>query len=194
MASVTKEAQMVKKRRVDDGEYQEIADLAEKVREMESKRNFFIAENENLKNQIVDLTGEIQGVSVALASAEKQIASQEVRLQKSLNNIERLALTKEAMEQEVNTLRLRLKAVQEHLISSSEIRSTMMTELNELNSERGIIIKRLKGIEKGIQEISTDKERVWPKVKKYDDVLKQIYHLFLEAQNRMEVSVILKQK
>ena len=194
MASVTKEAQKVKKRRVDDGEYQEITDLAEKVREMESKRNFFIAENENLKNQIVDLTGEIQGVSVALASAEKQITSQEVRLQKSLNKIERLALTKDDMEQEVNTLRLRLKAVQEDLISSSEIRSTMMTELNELNSERGIIIKRLKGIEKGIQEISTDKERVWPKVKKYDDVLKQIYHLFLEAKNRMEVSVILKQK
>lgn len=194
MANETKEAQKVKKRRMGDGEYQEIADLAEKVREMESNRNFFIAENENLKNQIVDLTGEIQGVSVALASAKKQIASPEVRLPKSLKNIERLALTKEAMEQEVNTLRLRLKAIQEDLISSSEIRSTMMTELNELNSERGIIIKRLKGIEKGIQEISTDKERVWPKVKKYDDVLKQIYHLFLEAQNRMEVSVILKQK
>lgn len=194
MANVTKEAQKVKKRRVDDGEYQEMADLAEKVREMESNRNFFIAENENLKNQIVDLTGEIQGVSVALASAKKQIASQEVRLPKSLNNIERMALTKEAMEKEVNTLRLRLMAIQENLISSSEIRSTMMTELSELNSERGIIIKRLKGIEKGIQEISTDKERVWPKVKKYDDVLKQIYRLFLEAQNRMEVSVILKQK
>ncbi len=43
MANATKEPQKVKKRRVDDGEYQGIADLAEKVHEMESNRKYFIA-------------------------------------------------------------------------------------------------------------------------------------------------------
>ncbi len=95
---------------------------------------------------------------------------------------------------EANNLHLQLKAATEDEEASSNLRMSMQDELSNIEAEKGIVIKRLNDIKAGLQRISGDQDVKLPHLKGYDSVLKQTYNVFKETQNRMEVSLMLRQK
>ncbi len=69
----------------------------------------------------------------------------------------------------------------------SEKRETTRTAAKERNV-------RLNDITAGLQRIDREKEFKAPHLKWYDETFKQIYNVFIEVQNRMEVSTIMRKK
>ena len=47
-------------------------------------------------------------------------------------------------------------------------------------------------MEKAIEEISSEREQKLPKLKKYDEMLKEAWNVFHETESRMEVSLKLR--
>jgi hypothetical protein len=74
------------------------------------------------------------------------------------------------------------------------LNDTLKSEFNEIVEEKTLVVKRLSAINRGLKEISADKGQRLPNLKWYDAILKKIYVEFVEAQNRMEVSMVLKKK
>ena len=95
---------------------------------------------------------------------------------------------------ETNELHLEVKAAKEDEETSAKLIDTLKDELHDIKTQRAVVIKRLNDIKSGIERISGDKELRIPHLKGYESVLKQIYTAFKETQNRMEVSLMLRQK
>jgi hypothetical protein len=95
---------------------------------------------------------------------------------------------------EANNLHLQIKATREDQESSSNLKDSLKDELNDIQGEKTMVIKRLNDIKTGLEKISGDKDVKLPHLKGYDSVLKQTYNVFKETQNRMEVSLMLRQK
>ena len=101
---------------------------------------------------------------------------------------------KDLLIQEINELHLKIKAAKEDDNTIAKLIDTQKDELHDIMAQKTVVTKRLNDIQTGIKKISRDKELRVPHLKEYDSVLKQLYTVFKEAQNRMEVSFILRQK
>ncbi|NVM21021.1 MAG: hypothetical protein HWN68_04505 [Desulfobacterales bacterium] len=177
-----------------DEEYEEIIDELREFHELQNTKAFLEAENTKLKNRIESITAELEGINISISSAEAYLASYENRRKKCAENVEKLKPKKNLLTAEINDLRLKIKAAKEDEESTSNVRDMLKDELYHIEGEKTLVIKRLNGIKAGLQEISTDRDVKLPHLKWYDGTLKQIYNGFLESQNRMEVSLLLKKR
>ncbi len=98
------------------------------------------------------------------------------------------------LSDEVSSLHYQVKATREDIATTSTLEESFEGELNEINSEKTIVLKRLNDITAGLQRIDMEKDFKVPHLKWYDGTLKKIYNVFIEAQNRMEVSMIMRKK
>lgn len=175
-------------------EHEEIVDELREFRELEKMKIFLGAENERLKNQIEMLTGELEGINMAMSSAEAYLVSCENRRKKCSNNIERLKSKRDLLTAEISNLHLKIKAAREDEQSSLNVRERLKDELHDIKGEKALVIKRLNDIKTGLEQISSDRDLKLPDLKSYDGILKQICNVFVETQNRMEVSLILRKR
>ena len=172
-------------------------DMVAAIREREEhkKTNLFLeTENNRRKTQISHLAGEMEGVEIALTSAQAYIASYEGRKNACIDAIEKLGDKKEALIDDINALHAKITAAREDRESTARLNETMTSEFNEIVDEKKLVVKRLSAISKGLKDISATKDQRLPSLKWYDAILKKIYVEFLDAQNRMEVSMMLKKK
>jgi len=181
-------------RNMDDEEYEHIVDELRELRELENMKTFLEVENGRLKSQIEFLTGQLEGINIAISSTEASLVSFENRIKKSSKNIEKLESKMDLLMAEMNNLHLQIKAARGDEESTSNLKDRLKDELNDIMTQRAVVIKRLNDIRSGIHRISSDKELRAPHLKGYDSVLKQIHTAFKETQNRMEVSLVLRQK
>ncbi len=181
-------------RNMEDEEYEEFLDELRELRELENMKTFLEVENGKLKSQIEFLTGELEGINIAISSTEAYLVSFEKRVKRSSENIEYLESKKDLLTAEMNNLHLQIKAAREDEESSSDLKDSLKDELNDIKGEKTVAIKRLNDIRTGLQRISSARDVKLPHLKGYYSVLKQTYTAFKETQNRMEVSLVLRQK
>lgn len=181
-------------RNMEDEEYEHIVDELRELRELENMKTFLEAENGRLKSQIEHLTGQLEGINIATSSTEESVVSLEKRVRRSSKNAENLESKKDLLMAEANNLHLQIKAAREDEESSSNLKDSLKDELNDIEGEKTMVMKRLNDIETGLQRISSDRDVKLPHLKGYESVLKQICNTFKETQDRMEVSLMLRQK
>ena len=181
-------------RNMDDEEYEYIVDELRELRELENMKTFLEVENGKLKTQIELLTGQLEGINIAISSTEASLVSLEKRVKRSSKNVEDLESKRDLLMAEANNLHLQIKATREDQESSSNLKDSLKDELHDIQGEKTMVIKRLNDIKTGLEKISGDKDVKLPHLKGYDSVLKQTYNVFKETQNRMEVSLMLRQK
>lgn len=181
-------------RNMDDEEYEHIVDELRELRELENMKTFLEVENGKLKSQIELLTGQLEGINIAISSTEESIVSLEKRVKRSSKNIENLESKKDLLVAEANNLHLQIKATRQDEESSSGLKDSLKDELNDIEGEKTMVMKRLDDIRRGLERISSDRDVKLPQLKGYESVLKQICNAFKETQNRMDVSLMLRQK
>ena len=179
---------------VDEAGYKELVDEIRALKELENMKRFLESENERLKSQIDALVGEHEGIGISIGTAEEYMASYKKSRDKCNNDIEKLKSRKDLLVQEINELYLKIKAAREDDESITKLIDTQNDELRDIKSQKALVAKRLRDIQIGIEKISSDKELKIPHLKEYDSVLKQLCTAFMEAQNRMEVSFMLRHK
>ena len=72
-----------------DDEHDEILNELREFRELENMKVFLQTENAELKSEIEFLTGELEGINIAVTTAEKDMASSEVKTKKCSKSIEK---------------------------------------------------------------------------------------------------------
>ncbi len=177
-----------------DDDYEHMNDAVRELEELKRTKLFLEAENNRLKALANNLTGELDGIDIAISSAQAYMTSYESRKKICTDNIEKLSERKEALINDINALLLKTIAAREDRESTATINETLTNEFNEIVDEKSIVVNRLSAISKGLKEISVNKGQRLPNLKWYDAILKKIYVEFVEAQNRMEVSMVLKKK
>lgn len=169
-------------------------DAIRELEELKRTKLFLESENNRLKTQINHLSGELEGVEIAISAAQAYMESYESSRETCIANIEKLVDRKELLINEINALRIKLISMREDRESTTALNETLKNEFNEIIEEKSLVVKRLSAINRGLKEISVDKGQRLPNLRWYDAILKKIYIEFVEAQNRMEVSMALKKK
>ena len=181
-------------RNMDDEEYEHIVDELRELRELENMKTFLEVENGRLKSQIEFLTGQLEGINIAISSTEASLELFEKKRKRSSKTREDLESKRDLLTAEANNLHLQIKAAREDEESSSDLKDSLKDELNDIEGEKIILIKRLNDIRTGLQRISSDRNLKLPHLKSYKSVLKQTCNVFKEIQNRMEVSLVLRHR
>jgi len=150
------------------------------------------AENETLRCRLEDMQAELAGVDAVIEDAERYVASFEDEKRRSLERIARLEAEKSLCVDAINALRRQVKDVQADACSSEILRDALRSDLADLNGERAIILRNLQDIKEGLRKIENDADRIEPYGKQQDDMLKKAYLMLKEAQDRMELTIMLK--
>ncbi|MBF0508645.1 MAG: hypothetical protein HQK57_06935 [Deltaproteobacteria bacterium] len=182
------------KEMADEIDYHKVAADIREIGELEKMKRFLEAENDRLRRQVDILTGELDGISIALSSTKSYTASYLERRRKSLENIDKQKSRKELLLNEIDQLHLKVKASQEDERSLANLSNSLEEELDGIRDERLLVRKKFSDMKSGINQIAKHKESKLPDLKSYDDVLRQIYRVFKETQHRMDVSLIMKKR
>lgn len=177
-----------------DEEYEQFEEELRELHELENMKIFLEVEKDRLTRQTEALTSELEGINVAMSSAEVYLASYEKRKKDHSHNIEKAAEKQAVLADEVSSLHYQVKATREDIATTSTLEKSFQGELSEIDSEKTIVLNRLNDITAGLQRIDREKDFKVPHLQWYDGTLKKIYNVFIEAQNRMEVSMIMKKK
>ena len=161
--------------------------------ELEDRRGLLISENETYKSRINKLKAEIDEAERIISSSKEYITSCEKRISEYPSKIDDLKSRNESLLAELNTIKLKVKTSREDEESTLLLRKTLMDEHEKLKNEKDVLIDRINKLEKALEEISSEREWKLPKLKKYDERLKEAWNVFHETESRMEVSLKLHQ-
>ena len=151
------------------------------------------AKNETYKAQINMASAEIDKIDRSILSAKEHIESCEKRIKEYPDKIEKLKLRNESLLAELNNIKLKIKSSREDEESTLLLRDTLIEEHENLKNEKAVLVRRINKMEKAIEEISSEREQKLPKLKKYDEMLKEAWNVFHETESRMELSLRLRQ-
>nr|MBF0220753.1 hypothetical protein [Desulfobulbaceae bacterium] len=164
-------------------------ELLRTLHELKSMRSQLIAENEQYKEEIQSLASILETAGLAITSSDETINAYKEKRDAQLEQIEKLSFERNRLADSINQNRLKLKAVQNDTNSSSVMIETMERELENIENEKAAMQKRLISVGDGISEISAQKKDRLPDVMGQDKILKKMYRIFKEAEDRMEVSI-----
>ncbi|MBF0573975.1 MAG: hypothetical protein HQK69_09485 [Desulfamplus sp.] len=173
-------------------DYKERRDLLKEIEELKKIKLFLDEEDTRLKREIDILSGELEGIEIAIASANTHILSYEKRKKECGRNIEFLKNRKDELIKEIDQLHLKVKELKAEEKSSAALNKNLHNELTNINSEKLRVVKRLDIVKSGIKAISREQTERIPNLEGCDSVLKQVYNVLRETQDRMEVSAIMK--
>ena len=179
---------------VDDDEHEQALNDLREFHELENMKAFVEEENGRLKSSLDSLTGELEGLNIAVSSAEIEAVALENEIKRSEKKIEDLKLKTAARETALSNFHLRIKVASEDVEASSNLQEALANKLDDIVGEKTILIKRLNDMKAGLQTISKEKSGKLPYLKRYHSVLKQIHRAFVETQNRMTVSMLLRKR
>lgn len=178
----------------DHGEYETVVQELRALRELEGLKRFLQVENLKLKNQIDTCAGELEGIAISMSAVEMTVDSYDTEIKKCEKDEEKLKETKEVLMRDISELHTKIKAAKEDDASCSRLIDALRDDLSDVEAKKEVSIKRLMDIREGIQTINREKKLKMPRLRVYDSVLKQLHTAFRESENRMEVSLMLKQK
>ena len=149
--------------------------------------------NRTYANRISDLSAEIERIDNSLASVNKNIETTGKEIREYQGRIESLKSKSESLIAELNNIKLKVMSSREDEESTRLLRKTLTEEYENLKNERTVLVKRISKMENALDEISEQRERQLPKLKKYDGMLREARNVFYDAESRMEISMKLKQ-
>jgi len=161
--------------------------------ELDDRRKLLTSENETYKSRINKLQAEIDEAETAISSGKEYITSCERRISEYPSKINNQKSRNESLLAELNTIKLKVKSLKGDEESTLLLRKSLMGEHENLKNEKDVLIDRINKLEKAIGEISSEREWKLPKLKEYDERLKEAWNVFHEAESRMEVSLKLHQ-
>jgi len=161
--------------------------------EMEEKKRLLTEENSAYINRISELSVEIERVNSSLASINEDMETNEEKIREYPGRIEGLKSKSEILVAKLNSIKLKVMSSREDEESTRLLRKTLTEEYENLKNERTVLVKRIHKMETALDEISDQRERQLPKLKKYDGMLREARNVFYDAESRMEVSLKLKQ-
>lgn len=173
---------------------QELQDEFAELRELRRTRSLLRAENERLKHTLDLLPDELKGLDLTAKATQENIDFYDRRRGKSVQNVAQLVAKREALEQEVTHMHLKIKAADIEARASVRVNETLDDDLAEIMRQKKNVSRRLKDIQLGLGEISDNRQRRLPHLRWYDTALKQIRSTFVETQNKMEVALLMKRK
>ncbi len=177
---------------MDDEAYEQALDDLRALHDLENTKAFLEEENGKLKSSLDSLTGELEGLNIAISSAEIETLTLENRTKRCLADIENLKQKTTEKASELTELHLRIKLAVEDVEAAANLTEALESKLADIFREKTILIKRLNDMKAGLRTISEEKRDKLPHLKRYHSVLKQIHNTFQETRNRMDVSIILK--
>ena len=179
---------------VDDNKLEKTDYQQKNLSELEAIMKLLEAENEAYNTKIKKLSQEIDEIDSSISSTKEYIESCKKRIKECPDKIERLKLRTESLLAELNNIKLKVKSCKQDEDSTVLLRNTLMEEYEKLKNEKSVYVKRINEMERAIEKISSEGEQKLPKLKKYDEMLKEAWNVFQETESRMDVSLKLKQK
>ncbi|MBF0452230.1 MAG: hypothetical protein HQK75_16125 [Candidatus Magnetomorum sp.] len=174
-----------------DPQQQDIyANTVKALAELEKTINGIQAEVDLLRINKENLSCEIDGIHMSIASAEAFIHAYEERKNAFVDRIETTTEKKERLIEDVNRLHLKLKAVKDDQQSTSALENSLLRDLHDIVEEKNIIRKRMVDIQKGLERISLEQQNRLPSIYKCNDILKKLNTSLKKALNDMEISLI----
>lgn len=173
-------------------DYKERRDLLKEIEELKKIKLFLDEEDTRLTREIDILSGELEGVEIAISASNIHILSYEKRKKDCSRNIEFLKNRKDELIKEIDELHLKVRDLKSEEKSSTILDKNLRNELNDINSEKSRVVKRLDIVKNGIKAISRGRTERLPNLEGCDSVLKQVYNVLRETQDRMEVSALMK--
>ncbi|MBF0481384.1 MAG: hypothetical protein HQK81_12445 [Desulfovibrionaceae bacterium] len=170
----------------------ESKDGLEQMHELMMMESRILAENKTLLTRLTELRGEAERFDADITFLNDYIASCEEELERGTRNIKEQENKKSGLVELINSIQLRIRTVHSDETSGFSMKKLLDEELLDLITERDMIASKLEGLKNGIKNIELNKQSVMPFGKKQDDMLKQARILLKEAQNRMELSILLK--
>jgi chromosome segregation ATPase len=180
--------------RLDSDDYESLQDELSELRELENMREFLQEENRKYRDQIEVFSRELEGVDISISANQACIAAYEEKREQFYEKFEKLTAKKEALTAAINQIHLQIKAAREDEQSTTILIKNLKLELDEISTEKAIIGKRLGNVRSGIERISQDKETRLPHLQGYGDLYRQVRTVLKDAENRMEVTLKLRQK
>jgi chromosome segregation ATPase len=165
------------------------AELLRSLHELDGFRNQLIVENQQYKDEIHSLASLLETAGLAISSSDETVSAYKEKRDAQLDEIEKLTITRNNLANRINQSRLKLKAVLNDTSSSSVMVETMERELENIENEKMAMQKRMAAVGSGIQDINDQKVDKMPDIMVQDKVLKNVYRIFKEAEDRMEVCI-----
>lgn len=159
----------------------------------EDRKKLLISENETYKARINKLLTEIDKAESSISSAKEYLTSCERKIKEYPVKIEKLTSRNESLLTELNTIKLKVKSSGEDEDNTLLLRKALMDEHENLKNEKDVLTNRINKLEKAIEETISERKRKLPKLKKYDEMLKEALNVFHETESRVEVSLKLHQ-
>ena len=149
--------------------------------------------NRTYATRISELSTEIERIDNSLESVDKHMETTGKKIREYQGRIESLKSQSELLVAELNNTKLKVMSSREDEESTRLLQKTLTEEYENLKDERTVLVKRIHKMENALDEISDQRERQLPKLKKYDGMLRKARNVFYDAESRMEVSMKLKQ-
>jgi chromosome segregation ATPase len=180
--------------RLDSDDCEVLQDELIELRELENMKVFLQEENRKYRDHTEVLVKELEGVEISISANQACIAAYEEKREQFYGNFEKLKARKEALTEEINRIHLQIKAARHDEQSTTILIGNLKQELDEIRTEKAIIGKRLENVRSGIDRISQDRETRLPHLQEYSDLYRKVRTVLKDAQNRMEVTLKLRQK
>ncbi len=162
------------------------------LNEFEDRIRLLRAENETYTNRIKSLSAEIDRIDSSVLSVRAHMEATEKKIGAYPDKIAKLESRSELLVAELNNIKLKIKSSGEDEESTQLLRNTLTEEYENLKNEKAVLVKRIYEMEKALNEILSERERKLPKLKKYDEMLRQARNVFYDTESRMEISLKLR--
>ena len=159
---------------------------------LEDRMRLLRAENEKYTNRIKNLSAEIERIDSSVLSVRVNMEATEKKIKGYPDKIAGLESKSELLVAELNNIRLKIKSSGEDEESTQLLRNTLTEEYENLKNEKAGLVKRIDKMGKALNEILSERERKLPKLKKYDEMLRQARNVFYDTESRMEISLKLR--
>ncbi|MBF0607178.1 MAG: hypothetical protein SFH39_13085 [Candidatus Magnetobacterium sp. LHC-1] len=147
------------------------------------------SENRELEAKIKQLKNETEGIDAVIASISVEIKMTNNRAAGYNGSIESLSSRREYLIEDVNRLKVNIKTIMVDMDNCMALKTHLIDEVDAIRSERDTIAKKLKDIENGVQQLSQRNETVLPHLQGYNKVLRHLYTVCKETENKMDVAI-----
>ncbi|KJU84833.1 magnetosome protein Mad26 [Candidatus Magnetobacterium bavaricum] len=147
------------------------------------------SENRELESRIKQLKSETEGIDAVIATVSLEINMTNNRAAGYNGSIESLSSRREDLITDVNRLRVNIKTIMVDMDNCMMLKTHLVDEVEAIRSERDTVVKKLRDIENGVQQLSQKNESVLPHLQGYHKVLRHLYTVCKETENKMDVAI-----
>ncbi|MBF0317209.1 MAG: hypothetical protein HQL04_03460 [Nitrospirae bacterium] len=147
------------------------------------------SENRELESRIKQLKNETEGIDAVIATISAEIKMTNNRAEGYNGSIESLSSRREDLIGDVNRLKVNIKTIMTDMDNCMTLKTHLIDEVEAIRNERDTVVKKLRDIENGVQQISQKNESVIPHLQGYHKVLRQLYTVCKETENKMDVAI-----